>query len=144
MEICRINAQTDELVTIDEEDAQMDDLFPVAEALLAEDDLFLYRSATTLTLQGDLELDSDISEDDEADDKGFPDDEELASFEHKGAEYCIIKVGMPLMLVGKATLGGNDEQMAEFALLDDETNERVSTAIQAELDLQFDIQIEGE
>jgi len=134
VEICRINAQTDELVTIDEEDAQMNDLFLVAEALLAEDDLFLCRSATTLTLQGDLELDSDISEDDEADSQGFPEDE----------EYCIIKVGMPLMLVGKATLGGNDEQMAEFALLDDETNERVSTAIQAELDLQFDIQIEGE
>ena len=37
------------------------------------------------------------------------------------------------------------ERLGSFEkLLDDETNERVSTAIQAELDLQFDIQIDYE
>ncbi len=52
VEICQINKKTDELKTIDEEDLKMDALFPIAAALLEEDELTLVRSATTLTLQG--------------------------------------------------------------------------------------------
>ena len=79
IDICVVSEGTDELVTVDPDDAEMDKIFPIAKQMLAEDDLELVRSATTLTLQGDLELDSDDEDDD--DEEGEYPDEELASFE---------------------------------------------------------------
>lgn len=51
VDICQVDAQTDELITLDPDGADMDEMFPVAAALLAEDDLTLLRSATTVTMQ---------------------------------------------------------------------------------------------
>jgi len=50
----------------------------------------------------------------------------------------MIVVGMPLLLIAKATA----ESTSEYVLLNDGENERVATAIQAQLDAEFDIQIE--
>jgi|AntAceMinimDraft_5_1070358.scaffolds.fasta_scaffold122383_2 hypothetical protein len=50
----------------------------------------------------------------------------------------MILVGMPLLLIAKASAGG------EYVLLNDGENERVATAIQAQLDVEFDIQIDDE
>jgi hypothetical protein len=59
VEICAVSKKTDDLTTIDEEDKKMDILFPLAAKVLEKEDLVLVRSATTLTLQGDLETDED-------------------------------------------------------------------------------------
>jgi hypothetical protein len=50
----------------------------------------------------------------------------------------MIVVGMPLLLIAKAAA----ESKSEYVLLNDGENERVATAIQAQLDAEFDIQIE--
>ena len=51
VDICEVDAKTEELITLDPDSQDMDAIFPVAAALLAEDDLTLLRSATTVTLQ---------------------------------------------------------------------------------------------
>lgn len=51
VDICKVDTDTDELITLDPDDKDMDAVFPVAAALLAEDDLTLLRSATTVTMQ---------------------------------------------------------------------------------------------
>lgn len=51
VDICEVDSKTDELITLDPDGKDMDAIFPVAAALLAEDDLTLLRSATTVTLQ---------------------------------------------------------------------------------------------
>mmetsp|Transcript_53138 Transcript_53138/g.105390 ORF Transcript_53138/g.105390 Transcript_53138/m.105390 type:complete len:237 (-) Transcript_53138:117-827(-) len=139
VDICEINAKTDELTTVEEDDPLMDGLFAAACAVLEEEDLFLTRSATSLTLQGDLDED-----DEEDDDDDYPEDVELGSFEFEGSDYCIIKVGMPLLLIAKATSAEVGASETGYELLEEEENERVLVFIQEELDLQFDVQVEQE
>jgi hypothetical protein len=133
IEICEVG-DNEEVYTIDESDDRMDLLFPVAAALLEEDDLFLARSAATLTLQGDLEMDEDSN--------SLVEDEELASFEYEGAEYCILRIVAPLLLVAKA--GETGAPSTEWELLQGGELAEISTYVQIELDDQFDIVTESE
>ena len=59
MAICFFD-DDESLIPIDVDDEAMDELYAVAASLLEEEDLFLQRTATTLTLQGDLEVDEDF------------------------------------------------------------------------------------
>jgi len=139
IEICAVDPESDALTTIEIDSALMEMIYPVARQLLAEDELELVNSATTLTLSGDLEVDEE-----DLDDEGFEQDLELASFEYENDEYAIIKVGMPLMLVAQALDLETGNSPEGYTLLDDQANERVSALLQAELDSQFGIDIEDE
>jgi len=99
--------------------ATMDDLFPVAEAIVADEfgeELVLQRTPQTLTLVGELEDDEDEDDEEEEDDDDDADGEEevevLLSFEHRGKEFLLVRLLDPILLVGKkptkALLEGND------------------------------------
>jgi len=102
------------LVPVELNDKLMDDIFPVAENIVSEEfgeELALQRTPQTLTLVGELEdeddedEDSDDDEDDEDDDSflsaGEEDVEVLLSFEHRGAEFNLVRLLDPVLLVGK-------------------------------------------
>lgn len=137
IEICEVDASAednDQIFPIDEGDERMDNLFSLASALLEEDDLFLVRSAATLTLQGDLEMAEDVNS---------LEDEELASFEVEGAEYVLLRIVAPLFLVAKQEMSPSSSD-EKYELLEDEELRIVSTLVQRELDEQFNIQAESE
>lgn len=101
--------EDEQLVPIELDDEIMDDIFPVAEAIITEEfgeELVLQRTPQTLTLVGEL----DEGEDDEQDeDEGDDDDEEaeeevevLMSFEHRDREYHLVRLLDPILLVGKS------------------------------------------
>lgn len=147
----------------------MDILFPLAVKTIEADfggDLTLVRSATTLTLQGYIDDDEDDEEendgdegiskgedkisvvteggdddndDDEEDEDEDDEDEELGSFEYKNREFCIIKVGMPLLIIGRQS---EPSEEAPYIILDGDENDRISALIQDELDKQFDVKVE--
>jgi hypothetical protein len=101
----------EDLVPVELNDALMDDIFLVAENIVAEEfgeELVLQRTPQTLTLVGELEEEDEDDEDDEDDDE---DDEELEdgdeevevllSFEHRGKEFNLVRLLDPILLVGK-------------------------------------------
>ena len=125
IEICEAGAD-DEVYPLQEDDGRMDSLFPIAAALLEEDDMFLVRSAATLTLQGDLEMDSE----DES-----VEVEELASFEYECAEYVILRIVAPLLLVAKARSSSCNAAVSEteYQLLQGEELVKISVFVQTEV-----------
>lgn len=125
IEICEVGVD-DEVYPLQEEDDRMDSLFPIAAGLLEEDDLFIVRSAATLTLQGDLEVDG---EDETAE------DEELASFEYEGAEYVILRIVAPLLLVAKTRTTSSNAAAsgAGFELLQGDELAEISSLVQREV-----------
>lgn len=103
----------DQLIPVElTEIALMDDLFPVAEAIVSEEfgeELVLQRTPQTLTLVGELEEDDDDDEEcDEEDEEGEEEVEVLLSFEHRGDEFHLVRLLDPILLVGKAP-ADNDE-----------------------------------
>jgi hypothetical protein len=100
----------DQLVPIELSDPLMDDIFPVAEAIVNEEfgeELVLQRTPQTLTLVGELEeedQDEETSQDDESNEEEEEEDEEvevLLSFEHRDQEYHLVRIMDPILLVGK-------------------------------------------
>lgn len=103
-----------QLIPVELDEALMDDVFPLAESIVAEEfgeELVLQRTPQTLTLVGELEDDDDEEEededeeddDDEEDDELDEDDEEvevLLSFEHRGKEFNLVRILDPVLLVG--------------------------------------------
>jgi len=125
--LCYLEEGTEELVSIDLDDELMDDVFSMAQTAIEDDfgeELVLARTPQSLTLVGELELDS---EDDEArlndefeEDEGFerdeedPDEEEvevLLSFEHQGKEISLVRLLDPLLLVGKLSSEREDQRL---------------------------------
>ena len=110
MAICFFD-DDESLIPIDVDDEAMDELYAVAASLLEEEDLFLQRTATTLTLQGDLEVDEDFEamneqfedEAEEDDDTEFV--EVLAEFEHKDQDYSVVRIANPFLLIAKQKEG---------------------------------------
>ena len=102
---------TDNLVPVELNDKLLDDIFPVAENIVAEEfgeELVLQRTPQTLTLVGELEEDDDEDEDDDEnddeDDELYTGEEEvevLLSFEHRGTEFNLVRLLDPVLLVGK-------------------------------------------
>ena len=105
-----------ELVPIELEDELMDDVFSIAENIVAEefdDELGLQRTPQTLTLVGELEEDDEDDEDEDAeddedddeDDDEFTGEEEvelLLAFEHRDREFSLVRFMDPVLIVGKA------------------------------------------
>ena len=134
--------EEDQLIPIELADsATMDDLFPVAEAIVADEfgeELVLQRTPQTLTLVGELEEEDEDSDDDE--DEEDNEDEEvevLLSFEHRGKEYLLVRLLDPILLVGKMPDKVEGEvAMDSRVLLTPEESDQVMPVLE-ELFLQY-------
>ena len=100
--------EDDNLLPVELSDSLMDDIFPIAENIVAEEfgeELALQRTPQTLTLVGELEEDEDEDDMDDIDDDDMEDGEEevevLLSFEHRGTEFNLVRLLDPILLVGK-------------------------------------------
>ena len=125
----------DELIPIEVSDTErMDDVFPIAEAIVAEEygeDLVLQRTPETLTLVGELELDD---EDDDEEENEEDEVDVLLSFEHRGQEYQLVRMLDPILLVGKKN-DANDGMETRLLLTPEESDAVMPTL--EDLFLQF-------
>jgi hypothetical protein len=110
--------ENQELIPVELDDALMDDIFPLAESIVAEEfgeELVLQRTPQTLTLVGELEEDDeeDFEEDDDID-EDEEDEEEvevLLSFEYKDKEFNLVRLLDPILLVGKVDPEATDNRI---------------------------------
>lgn len=101
--------ENEQLIPVELDDDLMDDVFPLAESIVAEEfgeELVLQRTPQTLTLVGELEEEEVFEEDDDLsiDDEEEEDEEEvevLLSFESRGREFSLVRLLDPILLVGK-------------------------------------------
>ena len=107
--------EDENLIPVELNDKLMDDIFPVAENIVAEefgDELVLQRTPQTLTLVGELEEDEEDEEDEDEDEDDEDDDDDemydgeeevevLLTFEHRGTEFNLVRLMDPVLLVGK-------------------------------------------
>ena len=104
--------EENQLVPVELEDDLMDDVFPIAESIVAEEfgeELVLQRTPQTLTLVGELDEDDEDEENDDEDDDSEDDEEEvevLLSFEHRDMEFNLVRLLDPVLLVGKEVVAG--------------------------------------
>lgn len=135
--------EDDQLIPVELDDDLLDDVFPVAESIVADefgDELSLQRTPQTLTLVGELEEEEDEDEDEDA----YDDDEEedsdngeeeveiLISFEHQGKEFHLVRLLDPVLLVGKT----DPENPERRILLTAEESDEVMPELE-ELFLEF-------
>lgn len=110
--------ENENLIPVELDDKLMDDVFPVAENIVAEEfgeDLVLQRTPQTLTLVGELEDDDEDDDDDDAgeedgEDEAYSGEEEvelLLSFEHREKEFSLVRLLDPVLLVGKTDPEGD-------------------------------------
>ncbi|CAM9520273.1 unnamed protein product, partial [Chrysoparadoxa australica] len=115
----------------------MDELFPIMQRNLEEDEVYLFRTPLTLTLQGEF-LDDDYEDVDNAsslltsdltpqpseiDDESV---ELIASFWHEEVEYSLVKHLAPFLLVAKPAEEGDDS----YRLLSEEEARRVNPVVE--------------
>ena len=104
--------ENEALVPVELDDELMDDVFSIAEMIVAEEfgeELVLQRTPQTLTLVGELEEDEEEDMDFEEDgdmsvDDDVQDEEEvelLLSFQHRGKDFNLVRLLDPILLVGK-------------------------------------------
>lgn len=102
--LCYFDADQ-QLIPVELNDPLMDDIFPIAESIVAEEfgeELVLQRTPQTLTLVGELELDEDEDNDQESEDEDESEEVEvLLSFEHRDQEFSLVRLLDPILLVGK-------------------------------------------
>lgn len=113
----------------DIDDSELDIIFPIAKAVLAEQNLVLKRTGFTLTVEGELpELDEEqlIELDDETG-EGGEELQELAQFYHEEQAYSIFSPLDPLFIFGKRNNQGKVE------LLSPDELEKLQPYIQEEL-----------
>ena len=121
----RASGDEEELVPINNEEPEIDDIFPLAKAVLAEQNLTLKRTALSLTAGGEM---PDIDEDEESleyeevaieelgDDDDYEELQWLATFYQEEQGYSIYAPLNPLFIVarqveeGKAELLSDEEQ----------------------------------
>jgi Protein of unknown function (DUF3727) len=118
--------EDEQLTPIELDDELMNDVFPVAESIVAEEfgeELVLQRTPQTLTLVGELdEIDDEDEDDDDDNDDDESDDEQvevLLSFEHRDREFNLVRLMDPVLLVGKEIVAG------QRVLLSPEESEKV-------------------
>lgn len=113
--------ENEALVPVELDDELMEDVFPIAEGIVAEEfgeELSLQRTPQTLTLVGELEEDEDdelgFQEDDDLSVDDVSDEEEvevLLSFEHRGKDFNLVRLLDPILLVGKVDPGMPDNRV---------------------------------
>lgn len=90
-----------------EDDAEIDKLFPIASAVLQEQNLKLKRTAVALTVEGDI---PDLEEESDTADVEGEDQEEfqlLTSFYHEEQEYAIYTPLDPFFILARVDDQGN-------------------------------------
>jgi len=109
-----------ELVDVTEE--EIDLIFPVAQAVLAEQNLSLKRSAHTLTVEGELPepTEEDIIEIDTEEDGNCGEFQELAHFYYEEQAFSVFTSLDPLMFIAKVGADGHPEVLTpeEMAALE--------------------------
>ena len=146
MALCYFDEE-EQLIPIELDDPLMDDVFPIAESIVAEEfgeELVLQRTPQTLTLVGELEPveDDEDEDDDEESDEEDEEVEVLLSFEHREQEFSLVRLLDPILLVGKdnpddAAAGeGDDEEGGTRLLLTPEESESVMPVLE-DLFLKF-------
>jgi Protein of unknown function (DUF3727) len=112
--LCYFDADQ-QLIPVELNDPLMDDIFPIAESIVAEEfgeELVLQRTPQTLTLVGELELDDEDDAEEDAEDEDESEEVEvLLSFEHREQEFSLVRLLDPILLVGKDN--PDDEANAE-------------------------------
>lgn len=122
--------ENEALVPVELDDDLMDDVFPIAEGIVAEEfgeELALQRTPQTLTLVGELEEDEDdlgFEEDNDLSTEDDASDEEeveiLLSFEHRGKDFNLVRLLDPILLVGKVDSSMPDNRVLLTAEESDE------------------------
>ncbi len=126
------DSEEEEAATVVEDDETLDKIFPVAQAVLAEQDLILKRTGFSLTVAGELpevdeeeiltlEIEDDITQL-EPEELQF-----LASFYHEEQEYAIYTPLDPLLFFGRINQKGEPE------LLSPEEFQRVQPLLEEQL-----------
>lgn len=118
--VWRESGDEEELVNIDNEAPEIDEIFPLAKAVLEEQNLTLNRTALTLTISGEL---PDIAEEEPPEEyqqlgelREEDDYEELqwvASFYQEEQEYSIYVPLDPLFIVARQNKEGEVELLSE-------------------------------
>lgn len=134
----------DEEMLMDVDEDELEEIFPTARAVLAEQDLALQRTALTLTASGDLpeiEEEDIISLDIEDGDGqlNLEQFQQLASFFHEEQEYVVCTPIDPLLFFARINAKGQPELLSsdEFQnlmALDEFQEIRAQLEKQAELD----------
>jgi len=135
--ICK-TVDEETLVPVEEDDLD-DDMFQITQLLLEEEELYLLRSAATLTLQGDLgDFDEGEEDDTEANDEEEEDEEDddyvevIAEFEYKGEELSVVRVSEPFLLIAKETTA-----LEEYSLLSQTEADYVTPLVEQRLEIEW-------
>lgn len=99
------------------DEAVIDGVFPIAKAVLEEQNLTLHRSAVTLTVEGDL---PDFEEEEAELDENLEEEEELqllASFYHEEQEYAIYTPLDPFLILARLDEAGQPQLLSEEEML---------------------------
>jgi hypothetical protein len=101
----------EETELVDVTDEEIDLIFPVAQAVLAEQNLSLKRSAYTLTVEGELPepTEEDIIEIDTEEDGNCSEYQELAHFYYEEQAFSVFTALDPLMFIAKVGEKGQPE-----------------------------------
>lgn len=134
---------SDDELLMDIDEDELEDVFPTARAVLAEQDLMLHHTALTLTASGDLpEINEDdiISLDIEDDDNqvNLEQFQQLASFFYEEQEYVVCTPLDPLLFFAQMTADGQPELLSpedfqELMTLEEFQDIRAQLEKQAEL-----------
>ncbi|MBW4497286.1 MAG: DUF3727 domain-containing protein [Oscillatoria princeps RMCB-10] len=97
-----------------EDEAEIDQIFSTAKAVLEEQNLTLKRSAITLTVEGELpELaEEDFEEDENADDRDYEELQWLVSFYQEEQEYAIYTPLEPFFILARMNPSGQPQLLS--------------------------------
>lgn len=124
--------QEEEEAVLVEDDAELDRLFPIAKAVLAEQNLILKRSALTLTVEGELPDFVDDEDEEEEDDEEHEELQLLANFYEEEQEYTIYTPLDPFLIPARLNTKG------EPVLLSPEEFEKIEPLLPMIEDQLFD------
>ncbi len=100
------DAEDEEAVPVEDED-EIDKIFPIAKAVLAEQNLILKRTAVTLTVEGDLpEAEEEEELENDEDEEEQEELQLLASFYYEEQEYAIYAPLDPFFILARMDADG--------------------------------------
>ncbi|HEY9699247.1 MAG TPA: DUF3727 domain-containing protein [Trichocoleus sp.] len=132
----------EEEMLLDIDDSELDDIFPTAKAVLAEQELALHRTSLTLIASGELpEFDEQdlitLDIENEYGQVNLEQFQQLASFFHEEQEYVVCTPLDPLLFLARMNAGGQPELLSIEELEALQTSEEFKE-MQMELERQAD------
>ncbi len=108
----------EELTLADVDDEELDLILPTAQAVLAEQNLALKRTAFTLTVEGDLPEDGEVFpiETEEDEEESGEEYQELAKFYHKEQGYSVFAPITPLLFIAQIQANGEPRLISQDEL----------------------------